>query len=695
MPKGSFRKSHLLGYVPSIDRAGATIQIFRLTNGRGTLLTDEPGEIRRIHRGKNTGMKMRLFSAALAAKPGIVPFVRLARREGRMTRFAYFPRGDVAHMELLQQAWSEERVLGYVSSRQLLDTLPLYFDPATTALTLAAVGQGIATAATTADAADLHMRNPAEQAEPPGNGITEFLLVPKEVSAKGLRIWVGKLDIAAPTEDRRLNFWDPATRTKADDIPLRASGWKTAVEKPGFNCWYQEVTSSQLSAGKHYSLVLTNEATGAEDAYGEATMLPLSLPIHVPLERWDVDGGSSPRRTTQVSTLASRAAADAPAGAPAHASFVPPHQRQPLKIFAGSCYSRQFDKGRVAHHYAQLYGSVTSRPDLKILLGNQVYLDAPYYRGLLRRMTGGFSSDALADSFLDKYGRTWTELGPLLSLGATCFTTGDHDYWNGYPDDARHLPQLFDSQRRADWEALSTALRDVFQTMRSTHSIEIGNDISVFLFDTRRNRTRQDAADPRFADPTDLLALRNWILRLRGPGIVAGGQLLFDAPPGAESNLRSFPVQYSELCQILAASPHDIVYLCGDVHFGRIAQVQFSSGQKLVEVVTSPMSLVEDDGNYIWDGADIGSQFAKDVWVLGQDVEPRLWPQIPVAGVSFLPIAYLEAVPANQEDPERTEENFMILSFTKNPPAGAIRMKVNCYLPRLQAKSFSRVFELT
>ena len=145
---------------------------------------------------------------------------------------------------------------------------------------------------------------------------------------------------------------------------------------------------------------------------------------------------------------------------------------------------------------------------------------------------------------------------------------------------------------------------------------------------------------------------------------------------------------------MLAATSHDLVFLAGDAHFGRIAQVEFPGGHKLIEVVTSPMSLVEDDGNYIWAATGTGSQYAKDAWILGQDVDPRDWPQVPVAGVAAMPISYLEAVPASHDDSARTEENFMILSFAKKPESGTVRLKVNCYLPRCQERAFSRVFDL-
>jgi len=689
-----FRKAYLLGYVPSIDRVGETIPLIRVTNGRGALLTDDAAEVRRVFKGSIAGVQARLFSAALATRPGMIAFVRLARSEGRMTRFAYFPRDDVAYIELRQQGWSEERVLGYVSTRQLLDTVPLFFRPATTALTLAALGQGIATAAATADAGDIQMGHPLEQADPPRIAATGYFVVPKDVSARSLRVWIGKLDSAAPPDGHRLSLWDPATRAKVEEILLGAGDWKAALNKDGFNCWYREITLSNLTPGRRYGLILVNGSTGDDEAYAEAATLPSTLPTHVPLERWDIEGQLGSRRISHVPEPVSPEAGKAPAYVAYQSAFLPEEQSGPFKIFAGSCYARQFDKGRLAQHYLQLYGSITSRPDLKLLLGNQVYLDAPYYRGLLREMSGGYSRDSLAESFLSKYGASWTELGSLLSLGANCFTTSDHEYWSGYPEDTLSLPQLFEPQRWTDWEILSTALRDAFQTVRSTHVMDIGNDLSIFVLDTRRNRTTRDAPEPRFADPADLLALRNWILRLRGPGVIATSQLLFDGPAGAESNLHSYSGQYSELCQMLAATSHDLVFLAGDAHFGRIAQVAFPGGHKLIEVVTSPMSLVEDDGNYIWAATGTGSQYAKDAWILGQDVDPRDWPQVPVAGVAAMPISYLEAVPASHDDSARTEENFMILSFAKKPESGTVRLKVNCYLPRRQERAFSRVFDL-
>jgi hypothetical protein len=689
-----FRKPYLLGYVPGVHRLGETVEVVRITNGRGTLLSDDPAEARRVYKGRATGMAFRLFSAAADARPAMLPFVRLARSEGRLTRFAYFPRHDVAYLELRQQGWSEERVLGYVSARQLLNSVPLFFQPATSALTLAAIGQGVATAATTADAADIRMGDAVEDSEPPLDIAAGFLLVPKDVSARSLRVWIGKLDDAAPPHDLRLSVWDPASRTRVDEALLRPGDWKPAVYKDGFNCWYREITLSGLPPGRQYSLVLANEQSGADEAYAEAATLPSGLPAHVPLERWDIDRDPGARRTSHVADAAAAAPAQAPADAPYHPALAPAGQARPFKLFAGSCYARQHDNGRVARHYLRLYASITSQPDVKLLLGNQVYLDAPYYRGLLREMSGGYSRDRLAEAFLRRYGGTWTELAGLLSLGANCFITGEHEYWTGYPEETLSLPGLFEPQRWSDWEILSTALRDAFQSVRATHTMDIGSDLSIFILDTRRNRTRRDAAEPRFADPADLLALRNWVLRLRGPGVIAGGELLFDGAPGAESNLRSYPAQYGELCQLLAATSHDLVYLAGDANFGRISQVQLPAGPKLIEIVTSPMSLVEDDGNYIWTATGTGSQYAKDAWLLGQDVEPREWPPAPVAGVATAPIAYLDAVPASRDDPERTEENFMILSFAKNARSGAVRMKVNCYLPRRGEKAFSRVFEL-
>jgi hypothetical protein len=53
----------------------------------------------------------------------------------------------------------------------------------------------------------------------------------------------------------------------------------------------------------------------------------------------------------------------------------------------------------------------------------------------------------------------------------------------------------------------------------------------------------------------------------------------------------------------LTRSSHSLVILTGDVHYGRIASCTFTSGAELIEVISSPMSLVDKKAEGSWDEA--------------------------------------------------------------------------------------------
>jgi len=58
-------------------------------------------------------------------------------------------------------------------------------------------------------------------------------------------------------------------------------------------------------------------------------------------------------------------------------------------------------------------------------------------------------------------------------------------------------------------------------------------------------------------------------------------------------NLPDFD-QYHRLARILARSVHSLVILTDDVHYGRIARCVLPSGSELIEIISSPMSLVDE-----------------------------------------------------------------------------------------------------
>jgi hypothetical protein len=274
---------------------------------------------------------------------------------------------------------------------------------------------------------------------------------------------------------------------------------------------------------------------------------------------------------------------------------------KPLTMMLGSCFCVAEDQaGRAGRRFATLPGGL--RPDLKLLCGDQVYLDAPFYRFLLPH-----SRQRLAESFLERYRDTWTQSGDregfrqVLSTGPAFFTADDHEFWNNAPFPSFAVDTWSANKRRAWWDT-AAALFDAFQTTGGApvQQVDIG-DLSVFIADTRITR-RGDRTT--FLDPAGMQALTAWAAGLSSPGVLVIGQPVFAKKAGwrghiADWNLPDFD-QYRELCAALLGAPQSIVLLTGDVHYGRVATARTTSGHELIEIIASPMSLVTAGGSREW-----------------------------------------------------------------------------------------------
>ena len=106
------------------------------------------------------------------------------------------------------------------------------------------------------------------------------------------------------------------------------------------------------------------------------------------------------------------------------------------------------------------------------------------------------------------------------------------------------------------------------------------------------------------------------------------GKTLIVGVAGAfDDNLRSYPRQYGRLCDALARSAHDVVVVCGDAHFGRVAAIDVpGTGRRHVEVISSPLTVLYgaeapascglDDGLGVFPpGAEAGEQTGIATWV--------------------------------------------------------------------------------
>ena len=302
---------------------------------------------------------------------------------------------------------------------------------------------------------------------------------------------------------------------------------------------------------------------------------------------------------------------------------LPSLAERPFTCLLGSCFGRISDgAGAVGAAVSRLPAQV--RPDATFLVGDQVYLDAPFARFLKSILSG----EELRAELLETYLATWTQDGPgagfaqVLRHGATFFSSDDHELWNNAPSRSPAVINSWFAGPREEFRSLATALYDHFQGPRRSARLDIGR-LSVLVEDTRMDR----ASDRSTLMPEQRMReLRRWLEGLAGPGILVLGQPVLSARAGWRGHFLDWALpdfrQYDELVRALQGSRHDIVVLTGDVHYGRVAGCRLPSGAQLVEVIASPFALVDARLGHDWHGPPgrfpdcaIPGTSASTVWV--------------------------------------------------------------------------------
>jgi len=308
----------------------------------------------------------------------------------------------------------------------------------------------------------------------------------------------------------------------------------------------------------------------------------------------------APGRVDVQLQLDGRVAATAVVGAPPRE--LPGPDERPYTVLIGSCYGVHRDAERRLARAAQALEASGAAPDVKFLCGDQVYLDVPtdYAEAVHPR-------EELEEKFLGKYLATWSDAGllPLLRLGATCFTSDDHEFWNEYPA-MRGV-----RGRTPAWESIARDLFALFQRRDEPAAFSAGA-VSFFTLDSRLDRaeaTRLDRTEAfeNFCPPARLEALQRWLDGLTGVGVLVLGETFFGEErtaqmafsralgdlvdrPTIHGTLQEYS-QYHTLAAMLARSGKTLVLLAGDVHWGRISECCLPNGTRLLEVVSSPLTL--------------------------------------------------------------------------------------------------------
>ena len=424
-------------------------------------------------------------------------------------------------------------------------------------------------------------------------------LVPRDVSDTTATLWIASVETPFAAQDVALAPGSPGT---IDYRPWQH--WAAEPGEPGLR--YRQATITGLRPRTRYAFSLL--ADGAPASTAQLTTLPAELPLL---------------------------------------------GEKPFTVLLGSCFSQQQDEeGKVGKTYALM--PATARPEVKILCGDQVYLDSPWQRFAMHT----HSEAELRWIFFDNYRKTWKQdpgFAQLLAQGANYFSSDDHEYWNNAPNRATVIRDTWPlTDKREEWLRAARELYRAFQTPASVAEISVP-PLSVLIIDTRFDRSVDRAT---FMSDKDLDAVEQWVAALEGPGVLVVGQPVLQVPTMSFSgnffdwNLPDYN-QYPRFSRILMGSRHSLVILTGDVHYGRIARCLLPSGRELVEIISSPMSLIDAK--------------AKGEWEKAPDLFPAT-AQTEAVGFAKVAVETVEAFAP-------TDSHFLTLEFTRRGAGVALAVR--------------------
>jgi hypothetical protein len=367
-----------------------------------------------------------------------------------------------------------------------------------------------------------------------------FLLIPNTVRSQEATIWVGIAN------QRMVDLSRITLTCNGQNIPL--GRWESFATRSRSNVIsYQSVKIPNLEPRTEYFLELFSD--GEAKTFARVRALPNELP-----------------------TLG----------------------EQPFNVLLGSCFcSSRSESITLGSTYLNLQRQ--QKTDIKILCGDQVYLDDPTLHFTWNR----HSAEELEDLLTANYLRTWTQNGTFtgyqqfLQNGANFFSADDHEYWNNAPNWATAIPDTWTEEGRETWKNIAVSLFRMFQSDSTVTTFKVGS-LSFFIADTRLER---DANQHNFMSFEDLRALDDWVTSLEGVGALVIGQPVFSQKAGWRGKFfdRKLPdyVQYEEIVRILSKANHSILLLTGDVHYGRISHCLLKPPDVyLYEIISSPTALV-------------------------------------------------------------------------------------------------------
>lgn len=295
-----------------------------------------------------------------------------------------------------------------------------------------------------------------------------------------------------------------------------------------------------------------------------------------------------------------------------------------LKVLLLSCYSRDTDPS--GSKLASLIGK-NLKPDLIILMGDQVYLDLP------NPITTSAGDPAqLLDEFQAKYWRNWSpgsasgntfqpRYGDVMAVAPWISVPDDHEYWNNAPHWAPLVKASYSENSRNNMLQQGSRCIQMFQLpLQHDHPItpnhpasrafKVGHayildiaPLSFFIADTRSTR-QPDYASVMSANVWT--QFQQWQQHLDDKqllGVVVTGQSIIDNPTSwlKKKLFDAAMPDYQDYMQWVKAFNQTLnkgiplLLLTGDVHYGAIRAFNASNSTgngRIYEVISSPVSLI-------------------------------------------------------------------------------------------------------
>jgi hypothetical protein len=279
-----------------------------------------------------------------------------------------------------------------------------------------------------------------------------------------------------------------------------------------------------------------------------------------------------------------------------------------FNVLLCSCYSQPEDASGLL---GTVVSQIMQRPDLTLMLGDQIYGDLPIMEDLPDDDAG------VAQTIGEKYRRNWLSLqlesgglATVLGRAPVLCVADDHEYWNNYPYQQKQLPKTWEDAGRKQWRKVATALYEDYQLAGQaggTQRVDI-DPLKIITVDMRSGR---DEDFERLVCSRTMREIHQWadeIVKAKQAGepafgLFTSGQALFTTPT-EESRRKSVDAELGNYTQFakeivpvfdrLAAEHIPVIYVTGDVHWGRISHaIDSRSGRVAIyEVIASPSRLI-------------------------------------------------------------------------------------------------------